>query len=385
MVVQRKSSRDPRVYGPAGKLAKGWAVLRTPLDTTPLRIYPHEDRAPWSLNWLPNHALLRTVAQINPDIVHLHWIGGGFVPLHSLHMLHRPLVWTLHDMWAFTGGCHLDDGCGRYVDRCGACPQLGSTRQWDLSRMVWQAKSRSWRKVQLSIVSPSRWLAGEAAKSSLLQNSPIHVIPNGLDLDAFKPLDKHLARNALRLPQGGHLLIFGAMGATEDRRKGFSMLLEALQRLRNATSSKLHIAVFGATSGGPLPDIPFPMHFLGHLHDDCSLALLYSAADVMVVPSRQENLANTIMEALACGTPVVAFDAGGNSDLIDHRENGYLALANDAQDMADGIAWVLDDPQRHCYLSTQARLKCERLFNIESIAQRHATLYSELLDSGKRP
>lgn len=381
MIVQRRSTFDPVIVGPAGKAATAWAIARTPIDAAPLRMFPSEYRAPWSLNWLPNRALLKTMERINPDIVHLHWIAGGFVPIHSFRALRRPLVWTMHDMWTFTGGCHLDDGCSRYVSRCGACPQLGSSREHDLSRLVWWLKARSWRHVPLVIVSPSRWLANLARSSGLLHRSRIEVIPNGLDLHAFKPLDKHFARRALGLPQDGQLLIFGAMGATEDRRKGFDMLLQVLQRLRVSMRDTLRVGVFGGAASQSSPDIPFPMHFLGRLHDDASLALLYSAADVMVVPSKQENLANTIMEPLACGTPVVAFNAGGTPDLIDHKVNGYMAAPDDAADMAEGVAWVLRDIERHRVLSTEARSKCERNFNIVQVADQHLELYVDLLSA----
>ena len=348
-------------------------------EQLPLTIYTRRNRhTPWSLNWFP-YAVARTLNTLDFDIVHLHWVGGGFVPIQAVAGFRHPIVWTLHDSWAFTGGCHLPGACLGYQDSCGSCPQLGSHFEHDLSRFIWSQKNNCWRNTEITIVTPSRWLADCARKSSLFGKYPIHTIPNGLDLAVYKPMDKTIARSILKLPQDVKLILFGAVNGTTDRNKGFHLLLPALQQLSVQLTSEAAFVVLGATSSSHNPDMGFPTYYLGHLSDDISLALAYSAADVFVAPSLQENLPYTIMEALACGTPSVAFQVGGIPDLIEHQRNGYLAKSYDIGDLANGIEWVLQDANRRQSLSQQARKKIEAEFDIKIIAQRYKSLYEQLM------
>lgn len=387
MLVQRRLSDDSSVlpyYGPSA-LRNALGGFRPLIDAMPSRCYRHRNGGFWSSNLLPEWGSRGRLSRLHPAIAHAHWVGAGFLTPGQIMSLPCPVVWTLHDMWAFTGGCHYDAGCGRYRDHCGHCPQLGSACGWDISRVSWQFKRGAYRRDKLLVVCPSRWLARCAGESSLLGGHRIEVIPNGLDLQQFKPLDKTCCRSALGLPLERHTLwlAFGAMSATSDPRKGFPALSEALQCLAaRQPGLDLGVMVFGAAQPAQAPDFGFDTYYLGRLHDDISMATVYSAADAVVAPSNQENLSNVVLEALACGTPVVAFDIGGMPDLIDHQVNGYLARANDATDLADGLAWVLQDSSRRDALSTAARNKAEREFDIHSIVRRYRAVYESLLDQG---
>jgi len=378
MLVQRKLADDNAVVGPDGRFGNELAVVRSLLDCAPLGLYPKRNRFIFSTAFLPEK-LQHKVDLIKPDIVHLHWLGEGFLRLESLAQFGRPLVWTLHDSWAFTGGCHLPFDCLNYREKCGFCPTLGSSRQSDLSRWVWRRKERIFKKLNLTVVAPSRWLASCAKSSSLLHGFPIEVIPNGLDLCRFRPLDKLFARQILGLPQDKQLILFGAMSSTSDKNKGFHLLQPALQKLAaKGWKMNVELLVFGSTEPDNAPDFGLRTHYLGRLHDDTSIALLYSAADLFVTPSIQENLSNSVMETMACGTPCVAFNIGGMPDLIEHQHNGYLARPFEPEDLAEGIAWGLADEERLHLLSSRCREKVAE-FSIDRVAGRYLDLYKKLL------
>lgn len=378
MMVQRKLSDDSAVMSTRGRYGNELAAVRTLLDCAPLSFYPARNRFIFSPAILPEK-LPSKVNLVNPDIVHLHWLGEGFLRLESLARFERPLVWTMHDSWAFTGGCHIPFGCLKYREKCGLCPALGSNDHTDLSRWIWRRKERVYKKLNLTVVAPSRWLARCAESSSLLHEFPIEIIPNGLDLARFKPLDKLLARQILGLPQDKKLLLFGAMSGTSDKNKGFHLLLPALHQLAvNGWKNNVELVVFGSSEPANAPDFGLKTHYLGRMYDDTSIALLYSAADIFVAPSIQENLSNTVMEAMACGTPCVAFNVGGTSDLIDHEHNGYLARPFEAEDLAEGIRWGLAHEERSYSLSGRCREKVAD-FSLGRVSGRYKDLYNKLL------
>jgi glycosyltransferase involved in cell wall biosynthesis len=277
-------------------------------------------------------------------------------------------------MWALTGGCHYAGECERYKDSCGACPELGSEKEKDLSRKFWRRKKEAYNGLNLTIVTPSRWLAECARQSSLLRDFPVKVIPNGLDLELFGPVDRRAARDKLGLPVDKKLILFGAVSSTSDRRKGFHLLQPALRHLSaNRTSKDVELLVFGAAEPENPPDFGLPARYLGTLSDEEELALLYGAADVCAVPSLQDNLPNIVAEAMACGTPCVAFDIGGMPDMIEHKRNGYLARPFDAEDLARGMAWVLQQE------NLNPRQTAEEMLELTLASKRYKNLYEDLI------
>lgn len=377
-VTQYNKHADPAIVCGTSRVEKLIALLRPLADMLPMKLYRQRDRRqPFSTAYVPVAQRVRQ-AVAKADVLHLHWVVHGFINIPFLQHARRPIVWTLHDSWAFTGGCHLPAGCRRYQEACGRCPQLGSLREVDLTRLNWQRKMRAWRDADMIVVTPSNWLAECARSSSLFAGRRVEVIPNGIDTDVFKPLDRAACRRILSLPEDQHLILFGAMGATSDENKGFELLRQAMAVLpRQVAGKECMLVVFGA-QGLDLPDLNIEVRFMGTLTDDIALSVLYAAADVMVVPSRQENLPNTIMEAMACGTPAVAFRTGGIPDLIEHHHSGYLAEAFDTADLARGIAWTLEQSGPEHRLGRNARQKVEREFAIDLVSARYIKLYSEL-------
>ena len=382
MLVENKQSDDYTVISPISKVSKGIGKLKPTLDILPLQLYPQRDRSTYSVQWLPDQ-LAAQAAQINPDVINLHLINGGYLKIETISKFNKPIVWTLHDMWAFTGGCHYNGDCMNYTNSCGACPQLHSNKEKDLSRWIWQRKAKAWQNLNITIVTPSHWLAKCAASSSLLKDMRIEVIPNGLDTKQYKPIQKSVARAILGLPEDKQLILFGAMSATSDPRKGFNFLQSALQNLSQSRwRERVELVVFGASEPKNHLELGFKSHYLGRLNDDISLSLVYAAADVFIGPSVQDNLPNTVMESLACGTPCVAFDIGGMPDMIEHQQNGYLAKHFDIEDLARGIAWVLEDEERLRKLGVNGREKVEQQFNIDMQSHSYLSLFENMINIG---
>ncbi|MEO1590171.1 MAG: glycosyltransferase family 4 protein [Cyanobacteria bacterium J06632_22] len=380
LLVREQLGRDPQVIGPSGRLQQGWAKTKGVLDALPLQLYRQRDPAVnFFPQWLPGRTR-QQVAEHRPDILNLHWVSGGFVAVEALRGIPQPVVWTLHDMWPMTGGCHYSGTCDRFQQTCGQCPQLGSHRSWDLSRWTWRRKARAWHNLSLHLVSPSQWLADQAQKSMLFRDRPVTVIPNGLDLDLYRPLSQATARVVLRLPPSPLLILFGAANATTDDRKGFSFLQPTLRRLQHLLpDQEIELVIFGATRPEHPPDFPYRTHYLGVLSDAPSLVLTYAAADVFLLPARQDNLPNTIVEALACGVPCVGFDQGGLPDLIQPEYNGKLAKPYDGASLAQGLRWVLADAARRPVLRANARAVAEQRFGLSQQAARYRTLFEGLL------
>jgi glycosyltransferase involved in cell wall biosynthesis len=378
MRVQKKLSSDPHVLSPRGKLSAGWSSLRPTLDMLPLYLAGAADRQ-FSPAWLGGRQT-GIVGETHFDVLHLHWIQKGFVRIESLRRMSFPIVWTLHDMWPFTGGCHYDNGCGRYAERCGACPVLSSSRQNDLSRRVWKRKERAWKELEFVVVCPSRWMASRAQQSSLFAHRRIEVIHNGLDLQRFRLLEQRQAREWLGLPFDKRLVLFSAVKARENIYKGYQSFRKAMQVLsERGWGERLEVVVLGSSGPDGDDDMPLPVHYLGHFHDEVSLALAHAAVDVFVLSSLQDNLPNTLLESLACGTPCVAFDVGGVSDAVVHQATGFLAKTGDVEGLASGVEWVLGDTQRWLALCQASRKKAEIDFDQLIQARRHLSLYEALV------
>ncbi|WP_027713881.1 glycosyltransferase family 4 protein [Desulfuromonas sp. TF] len=377
MLVQFKSGHSDDILCSPNPLRKLARRLKVFVGTLPVRLYPKNPENNFSPALLPER-VPGEIADIDPDIIHLHWICAGFLRVETLRTFNRPIIWTLHDSWAFTGGCHVPFDCTRYRENCGVCPVLGSASEKDLSRWTWNRKAKAWRDLDLTVVTPSRWLADCARSSSLFRDVRVEVIPNGLETETFQPLDKVSSRNSLGLPQGEKIILFGAVRGMSDPNKGFHLLTGALKEVARESNGSLAV-VFGSSAPAGMPDLGMPVRFLGRIDDDHSLARIYSAADVFVAPSMQENLPNTVMEAMACGTPCVAFRQGGVPDLVDHEVSGYLAQPFDTGDLARGIEWVLGDDDRRARLSVEARRKITAEFSLAEVSERYVNIYRELL------
>ncbi len=358
---------------------------RWPFYAERLSFLPHErDRSVRFLFSLANfgcevstHPLIRQA-----DIVHLHWINQGFLSLkgiRNLAALGKPMVWTLHDMWAFTGGCHHSAGCEGYLHSCGRCPLLRRPAANDLSHRIWQCKQRLFPE-RMHFIACSEWLGQRARRSSLLRSYPVEVIPNAIDGERFAPIaeeERRAFRRRLGVEEGAVLALFSSV-KVENPWKGFGYLVKALEHLRESRPQwSVALMVMGKMRPDTLRLLPCRVYPLGSLSDAAQIAEAYAAADVFVIPSVEENLPNTVMEALACGTPVAGFQTGGIPEMVEHGRNGYLAPVGNSKALAEAIAWV---GERALQLRPAAREKVERCYTLPVVGEQHAALYRRLID-----
>jgi glycosyltransferase involved in cell wall biosynthesis len=375
LLVQEKQSDDPAVEVLVSPCSRLLNPLRPYIDFA-IPLVQTRKRILFSTSLLADN-LIDKVRDFNPDVVHLNWITGGFIRIETLAKIPCPVIWTLHDMWAVTGGCHNTTTCNRFMTGCGKCPLLHSGKINDLSRKTFDRKRETYQQMKhLTLTAPSHWLAGLTGESPLLNGRPVRVIPNGLDTEIFLPVDKVVARKKTGLNPEKAIVVFGAIRATETPLKGFSTLINAL-RLVNFPD--LQLVVFGSEGPSGTDITGLDVQFRGVVNSDEALVDLYSAADIVAVPSSQEVFGQAVTEAMACGTPVVAFRCTGLMDLVVHKETGYLAEPGDAESLADGISWLLHDRERRENLGRNARRRAVDYFDIKQVANQFIDLYSEVL------
>ncbi|GHU94480.1 glycosyl transferase [Bacteroidia bacterium] len=305
------------------------------------------------------------------DIIHLHWVNQGFLSLkdiEKLTKLGKPIVWTMHDMCCFTGICHYVGTCNRYQMQCHDCSFLQHPTDNDLSLAVFEKKTFFTNKI--NYVGCSHWIAACAKQSSLLKNAAITNIPNPIDITQFQPIEKQAARQKLMLPTGKKLILFASVKLS-DTRKGMAYFVETCRQL---AGSEIEIVFFGGQiDENIVHTIPLNTNHLGYLKTPADIAAAYSACDIFVIPSLEDNLPNTIMESMACGTPCVGFDVGGIPEMIDHQKNGYVAQYKNAEDLAKGILFCLEN---NTELSANAREKVLKTYAEDIVAQQYLNLYN---------
>lgn len=318
------------------------------------------------------------------DVIHLHWINQGLLSLKDIRRIlntDKPVVWTMHDIWPATAICHLTLGCAAFKSRCHRCRLLpGGGGDNDMAARTWRRKQAMLKDRAISYVACSRWLEGEARKSALLTGQNITSIPNPIDTNVFHPADKTEARRAAGLPEDKRIILFVSQRATNVN-KGMVYLTEACKLMAEEhpeTREDTAVAILGGHAEEVTADLPFEAFPLGYVSDERRIVGVYNAADVFVLPSLSENLPNTIMEAMACGVPCVGFRVGGIPEMIDHRQNGYVAAYRDSADLARGLYWTLHEADggelRHAALRKVAASYSQR-----SVALKYIEVYNHAL------
>ena len=314
------------------------------------------------------------------DVIHLHWTNQGFLSLKNLERIFasgKPVVMTLHDQWYFTGICHYSSNCCKYKSQCEQCPMLKGPGQ-DLAKRVFDRKRAIYEGRNVTFVGCSRWMADLARQSALTQGHTVTNIPNAIDTTVFAPMDQQEARRQHGLPLDKKLLLFGAQRIT-DPRKGFDFLVEACEHIsmhHPTLPGQLEVVVLGGDAQSVKESFPLPVHTVNYLSDESDIAALYNAVDLFVTPSLQDNLPNTIVEAMACGTPCVGFNVGGIPEMINHKQDGYVADYCDSIDFAQGIAWCLNS-DRKAALSAAARANALATYSESAVAARYQAIYQE--------
>ena len=327
----------------------------------------------WTGADISNHPLIQEA-----DIIHLHWINFGFLSLNSLEKLvelGKPVVWTMHDMSTFTGGCHYSRDCDNYLTHCHHCPYLRKPAVKDLAYRVFERKMKLFKNTPFTLVSPSQWLADLAKKAATTQHIEAIAIPNLIDTTIFQPKNREIAKINLDLSTEKKWILFAGVN-TQDPRKGFAYFKESTHLLKDK-KEKWGVVVFGKTQPGAIAELGLEVKSLGSIPSH-EVVKVYQAVDVMVVPSLEDNYPNTIIEAMACGTPVVGFDTGGIPEQIIHLQTGYVAQLHSADDLAKGIQFILENVDYE-QLSQNNRRIIEQRNAPEPVVKQFLQLYNKLL------
>lgn len=383
ILVSYKFGSDPQILSLSNSpLTKMRAVYRIFAERYWSKWVTKSLKTPFSLQWFGRSILKNRHVQ-EADIIHIHWINHGFLTpkfIAELNELDKPVVWTFHDSNAFTGGCHVRYGCEYYHRECGNCPLLKISGPDDLSHRIWLRKEKAYTQLNFSVIAPSKWMADSVKFSSLLGTRKITIIPNTLETDIFKPYVKADAKKILKIKPEKFVMMSGFMPSKNDKHKGTEYLEAALNILSKRTgidSKNIEIVVFGNKPDQQEKSVfPFKTTWLGTINKDEHLAKCYSAADVFILPSLEDNLPNTVLESLACATPVVAFRTGGIPDMIKHMENGYLAAYQSVEDIADGLEWLYNHDDAST-IQKAARQTVLSKFSETIIASQHIDLYND--------
>jgi glycosyltransferase involved in cell wall biosynthesis len=318
------------------------------------------------------------------DVIHLEWINQGMLSLADINKILNsgvPVVWTMHDLWPASSICHYAKGCLNFKSGCHNCRLLpGNGSDNDLSARVWQKKNKVYGKSSIQFVTCSRWLETQAKESALLRNQLVVSIPNPIDTLIFKVKDKQAAREHFALPKDMRIILFVSQRVT-DERKGMSYFVEAIKKMVSENpnlAENTAIAILGGHSDDIVEDLPLKSYSLGYIGNEKEIVNVYNSADMFVLPSVEDNLPNTIMEAMACGVPCVGFNVGGIPEMIDHKKNGYVANYKDAADLAEGMRWVLDGADIK-ELSRQAVAKVASHYSQRAVALRYIDVYNEAM------
>ena len=308
------------------------------------------------------------------DLVHLHWINGGLMNLSILNQIKKPIIWTIRDMWPFTGGCHYSLDCNRYMVECGNCFFLNSKKEKDLSTYLFNRKKKILENKSIEFVGISKWISNEAKKSKILGSENVSTIFNNIDTDVFRPYDKKEIRRELKIETNKSIILVGAINS-KNTWKGFRFLKDALNRLDR---DKYVVLTFGKINLKDFNEIDLQITNLGFINDDDLLARIYSASDVYVTTAIQEAFGKTVVESMACKTPIVCFNNSGPSDLVVHKKEGYLAKAFSPIDLAEGIQWLVNNPN-YDVICDNARKKALENFDYRVTSKKYIELYKRKL------
>jgi len=374
MLVRRKSSKDPKVSvsGEVSIFQNILEKLTPPIERALRRWSGNPTGSMWTFGIIPSR-LATIINSTDTDLVHLHWAGNGFLPVKTLSQIRKPLVWTLHDLWPILGVGHYDD----------AIPELDPRRlSVDWESRIESLKRKYWGDLGITAVGPSPWVIEQLSRMHNRPGWSTAVIPYGLDTSVFKPRPDSVLRDELGIASDRAVLVFGALGATSDLRKGGDLLEGVLEELaqRNFEGD---IIVFGDQDSAKICSHGFRLIRLGSVWDDTRLAEIYSLGDVFLFPSREETFGQTASEALACGTPVVGFRAAGQASVFRHKEHGYQATPFSVPDMANGIEWIISEKRRGRLWQTECREFALKEYSLARYASRHYDLYEKVTASSK--
>ncbi|WP_163400303.1 glycosyltransferase [Flavobacterium fluviatile] len=342
LVYNKKLSKDPSIIQMNGLIEKLYAYFGFYIQRFLISTFKKRKGNDFSIMCFPDKSFVRKINKLNPDIIHFHYLGPGIISIKGLSLIKQKIVWTLHDSFIFTGGCHTPGNCLKYEVACGSCDYLGSSKKNDISKQFWNYKFKYLTDFKnINLTSPSNWMKNCAEASSIFKNKSVECIPNLIDTDLYNPKSKVESKLFFGIDSNIKVITTGGSNFEFDSNKGMKLFLDSLEHLDN--KSNVEIFIFGTEKKGKEIFKGFTLNYLGYVSSQDLLVTLFSASDVVVVPSKQESFGQVAVEAMACGSPVVAFDTSGLKDIVNHKVNGYLAKPFDVEDLAKGIGYVLSN------------------------------------------
>ena len=367
MLVQHKETNDPKIITETNKVKIFLNFVISKLESILVKAL-FKDVNNYSFGLFSSIGIVKKINSIKPDVVHLHWTLNSMLSIKDISRINAPVLWTMHDNWALSGGCHNLALYNNHSEISHKCNKFFN--------ITFLRKKRAFsKKDNISFLSLSSWLFKLASESELLKNKHHYNLPNPINTQTFLPIDQNFARKNFNLPFNKKLIIYGALNSLNDPNKGFHLLRDCLKHIDN---KDYELVIFGNLVNPSDLNIGLKTHFLGRLEDDKSINLILNAGDVLVVPSIQENFSNIILEGLAASIPVVGFNVGGNKDLIDHMKNGYLVKPFDIKKLSEGIEWILRH-NKPLYLKENARNKVLNEFDQNIVAEQYLDLYNEIV------
>jgi glycosyltransferase involved in cell wall biosynthesis len=380
MLVRVTQGDTEGVLAPTGRTGRWVSAFRDKTGVAIQRFFGSNDGNTLSLNALPSF-WAEKINRLDIDVVNLQWVGQETMSIGDIGNIEKPVVWTSQDLWPLSGAKHYaysyaDARTSPNISDSGADSQK-SDRWFDAEKWVLGRKKRKWRR-NMSIICPSRWMADRVSNSEVAGSWHVEVIPNVVDTKLFKPLPKHFCRNVFNIDTNKKLVTCGAYNLLTDMRKGGDLVVAMLEKLAScAVASNIEICIFGQSEHAGNPKLPFKTHWIPRVYDQQTLALIYNLSDVVVVPSREDNLPQVGTEAQACGIPVAGFNCTGMPDVVDHLKTGYLATPFDTADMAEGINWLLESEDRYHALSANSRSRAVALWAPEIVIPQYAKAFHE--------
>jgi glycosyltransferase involved in cell wall biosynthesis len=377
MVVKEKSSNNSNVIFKKSIFSKYFALILQALDNLILIFYPKRSRVLFSSAFISQDSILEIINEFRPDIINIHWINNGFISLQQISKFPNiPIVFSMHDMWITTGGCHYSLDCLKFQNKCSSCDQLKSSSPYDLSTFNFNSKVKLIQNLnrKISFIGLSTWISELAKKSKIVGMRQVVNLPNTINADFYKPLNKQNCKDVLGINTSKKILLYGAVNATTNKIKGFEHLKNAIRLL---DINDYLLVIFGNSENDFDIGCDIELLKFGFINDELTMRALYNASDVFLLPSIQENLSNSIMESLSCGVPAVAFNIGGNSDIIKHNVTGYLSVAFDPADFANGINIVTKNNN----LSINAREFVIQNFDYPVVSRRYFEYFKSIVNN----
>lgn len=374
MLVYKKTTNDSSIIQLSFFYEKLFAYLGFYVQRFLISLYKYRKGNDFSIMSFPDKLLLKRINKLNPDIVHFHYLGPGIISIEGLSLIKQKVVWTLHDSFIFTGGCHTIYDCLGYQNSCGACNYLNSSRENDISKKLWKEKHKYLHDCgNINLTAPSNWMKICAESSSIFKNRNVTCIPNLIDSKIYTPKSKLESKLSMGVSSNVKIVTAGGSNFDLDKNKGLNYFIESLRHL-NYLQTNLQIFVFGTKKIGIVEFEGFKINYLGYLNNQDVLVNLFSASDIVVVPSKQESFGQVAIEAMACGTPVVAFDTSGLKDIVEHKIDGYLAKPFDVKDLARGIEYVLLNN-----LTAKANENVLNKFSEKEVVKKLIAFYNKIL------